>query len=249
MIRPRRDVLHLTATALGLSFATGCLGATEPGDAGEAHARTSQSETRSRHSKHGSATPTAEAERTQSPTTSEWPDSVPRDPRTKRGAADPITVERAITDEDVSYVADDDAVRFVARLRAVDPDETEEGETPHREPVYDTIPFEQWGETECASQAAKATAEAVRSRIDGDADGVDAGVTSAAPGFEDRLAVDVTLRWTLDRDRNVVSVPGATFEEAVAASPSTVTTTVSLDGHDYSDDVPVVVRELVVHYA
>ncbi|WP_224269347.1 hypothetical protein [Haloprofundus salinisoli] len=159
-----------------------------------------------------------------------------------RGESDaPVDARAVEDDENVEYVVAEDAVRYVAAWRS-NSHEAEEGEPPEREPVFETTPFERWGETQCLSAAASAAASHVETELD--TDEVSGGITSAVDG-EDRAAY-VLLTTLLDRDGDVLTSPETDFETLVAATPATVSATYLLDEHEYTLDVPIYVRHEVI---
>lgn len=132
-------------------------------------------------------------------------------------------------DEEVTYVEDEHAVRYVAAWQYTNRDEVDEGEPPEREPVYETTPFEQWAKTQCTSAAARTAAEHVNEQLD--TDEVGGGITSAVDG-QDLVAV-VSVQTILDRDGDPVSETSVTFDALVAATPANVRVTYRLDSQEY----------------
>lgn len=173
-----------------------------------------------------------------------------------RGESDvEIEVREVEDDENVEYVASDDAVRYVAAWRHVDREKTDgEGDRddqngtddgpPEREPVFETTPFERWGETQCLSAAARAAVDHVNDELD--TDEVGGGVTSTVEG-EDRAAF-VSVETVLDRDGEVVRESDVEFEELVAATPATVEATYVLGDREYELAAPVYAEYTVLRY-
>lgn len=178
----------------------------------------------------------------------------PRGPA--RGASDvEIEVREVEEDENVEYVEDDDAVRYVAAWRHVDrkeegtavedeQNETREDGPPERDPVFATTPFEHWGETRCLSAAGTAAAEHVNDELD--TDDVSGGITATVEG-EDRAAF-VSVETTLNRDGEVVRESDVEFEELVAATPTTVEATYVLGDREYELAAPVYAEYTVLRY-
>lgn len=163
-----------------------------------------------------------------------------------RGESDvDLEVRDVEDDETVEYVAEDDAVRYVAAWRQTNPEERTDGEPPDREPIYETTPFERWGETQCLSAAARVAAKHVNDELD--TDDVGGGITSAVAG-EDRAAF-ISVRAVLDRNGNVVHVPDVEFEGLVSATPTTVEATYVLDHREYELDAPVYALYRVLQHA
>jgi hypothetical protein len=167
-----------------------------------------------------------------------------------RGESDAeVEIREVEDDENVEYVADD-AVRYVAAWRHVDqaektertdeedreePNGTEEDGPPEREPVFETTPFERWGETQCLSAAARAAAERANDELG--TDEVGGGITATTEG-EDRAAF-VSVETVLGRDGEVVRESDVEFEELVAATPATVEATYVLGDREYELAAPV----------
>lgn len=162
-----------------------------------------------------------------------------------RGASSiDVEVREVESDENVEYIEESNAVRYVAGWRHTNQTEIEEGEPPEREPLFETTPFQHWGETQCLSVAAGAAAEHVNDELD--TDEVSGGVTSTVEG-EDRTAI-VSVETVLDRDEKVVHSPDVDFETLVAATPATVEATYVLGEHEYELGAPVYARYSVLQY-
>lgn len=162
-----------------------------------------------------------------------------------RGASDDdIEVREVEDDENITYIEESNAVRYVAGWRHTNQTEVEEGEPPEREPVFETTPFERWGETQCLSAAAQAAAEHVDDELD--IDEVSGGITSTVEG-EGRTAI-VSVEAVLDRGGEVVHTPTVEFETLVAATPATVEATYVLGEQEYALSVPVYARYSVLRY-
>ena len=157
-----------------------------------------------------------------------------------RGASPVVDVSADVDREAVEYLKAEDAVRYVSG-RLVPPDDPS-GE---REPVWKTVPFEQWAATECGRAARERAMKLVRERLDGDAACVSAE-TGADDGEFPSRTVTVVRRTTLDRDGRIRFAPNATFEVVRAASPSAVSVTVELGGREHAETVPVYVAEQTV---
>lgn len=158
-----------------------------------------------------------------------------------RGAADPVTVERTVDDEELEYLEATDEVRYVAAYRHTNHDEVENASKPEREPVYETTPFERWGETECAHAAALEVGDIIENAFDGGAN-TSPGVTTR----DGKKVVEADYHTHLDRDGDVISKPSVEFERVVEVTPRSVTATVSLEGHEHADTVPVFVRRATI---
>lgn len=167
-----------------------------------------------------------------------------------RGQSDvELDVHDTEDDEDVEYLPDEHEVRFVFAYRSPPREEREaareQGETPEREPQYDTTPADRWGKQQCRSAAAKAAAAHVQDELD--TEEVAGGVTSGITG--DNEAVTVNTRTHLGRECNVVSDTDVEYKELVAATPRTVAASYELDEFEYQMDVPVFARHRVIQAA
>ncbi|MDQ2054412.1 hypothetical protein [Halobellus sp. H-GB7] len=216
----RRSVL--TTAGISWLFLSGCI-ARSPGS--------------SRQSDSSEApTGTARLATSSADTTDEEPPPIMEGQGPARGESDvELEVEEVEDDEEVTYVEDEHAVRYVAAWRHTNHDEVDEGEPPEREPVYETTPFEQWAKTQCTSAAARTAAEHVNEQLD--TDEVGGGITSAVEG-KDLVAV-VSVQTILDRDGDPVSETAVTFDALVAATPANVRVTYRLDAEEYQMTVPV----------
>lgn len=160
-----------------------------------------------------------------------------------RGEDDPIET-RAVEDEEVEYRPDEDAVRYVARRRHTNHEEVEDGEPPEREPVYETVPWEEWAATQCRSAAGSAAAEHANAALG--TDDVGGGITAGIEGRD--VAAFVSIQTVLDWDGDVVHEPDVGFEALVGATPRTVHATYVLDGQEYVLDAPVYAEYSVMQY-
>lgn len=207
----------LLATVGALPLAGGCLDRSRP-DASNPATDEADEPT-------GTETPTA---------TEDAADHDSRGPVRGESDAD-LSVEAVEDDENVQFLEDEDAVRYVAGWRSVNREEIEEGEPPEREPVYETTEFDSWGRTQCVSAAAEAAAEHVRTELG--TDEVGGGIASGVPGED--LAAVVSTSTTLTREGDVRYETDVAFEALVAATPRTVEATYRLDGQEYGMSVPV----------
>jgi hypothetical protein len=141
-------------------------------------------------------------------------------------------VETVESDDDVEYLADEHAVRYVARWR--NEGRGEDGE-PTREPEYETVPFEEWADVECVEAAGRAAADHVREELG--AGGIGAGISNAVDGED--LAAVLAIETELDRDGEVVREPAVEFEALVATTPASVDVTYVLADQAYRATPPV----------
>jgi len=156
-----------------------------------------------------------------------------------RGESDVALETRVVeSDENVEYLADEHAVRYVARWRNA----TRTDGEPTREPEYETTPFEDWAEIQCVDAAARAAADHATDELD--AGGVGAGISNAVDGED--LAAVISVETLLDRDGEVVREPSVEFDALVAATPASVAATYVIADQEYGMDAPVYARHSVL---
>lgn len=158
-----------------------------------------------------------------------------------RGRADSVAVETAVERDEVEYLSEDDAVRYVAARVHADHEAFVAGTNTEREPRYETSPFEQWASTECARVGAKRVLEVVRGRLERGRDEVRYGVTKE----DGEKAIHVEYSTVVGRDGTVTSEPTVDHDELVAATPASITATISLDGRTHTETIPVWVQHSV----
>lgn len=216
---PRRRLLAASGSVV--ASLAGCLGRVSDGPAGA---------------------PESETE-----TTSDEPSSTADGTETDEATDDsndyPATVEvtTAVERDEIEYVEGNGTVRYVAAYGSKDPEGDDET-PPEREPIYEHRPFEEWAETECVSAGSRRVHEAMTDRLDGEAEGVSAGM-----GREDgEMVVRVAHETILDRDGDVVSEPSVPYERVEAVAPERVEATVTLAGRSHSCTVSVTTREMEI---
>ncbi|PSQ46223.1 hypothetical protein BRD15_09710 [Halobacteriales archaeon SW_6_65_15] len=155
-----------------------------------------------------------------------------------RGRADPVAVETTVERDEVEYLPEEDAVRYVAAWMHADHEAFVDGTNTEREPRYETTPFEQWAPTECARVGAERVLEVARDRLERGREEVRYGV-SAEDGAE---TIHVEYSTVLGRDGTTVSEPTVDHDELVAATPASVTVTISFDGRTHTETIPVWVQ-------
>lgn len=157
-----------------------------------------------------------------------------------RGESDADVETRVVeSDDDVEYLPDEHAVRYVARWR--NEGRGEDGE-PTREPEYETTPFEDWAEVECIEAAGRAAAEHAGAALG--ASDLGSAISSGVEG--EALAAVVAVETELDRDGEVVREPAVGFDELVAATPASVDATYVIAEETHTMDAPVYVRHSVL---
>lgn len=150
---------------------------------------------------------------------------------------DAVAVTTTVERDDLEYVEANDSVRYVAAWRT-----NHSGETPTRKPVYETVPFEEWAETECASAAATRVGEVVSERLGGADEGIATGVTYER-GEATALVVHQT---TLDRDGDVVSEPTVSYRRVKRVAPERARVALSFAGRTRECEVPVETRQTTI---
>jgi hypothetical protein len=156
---------------------------------------------------------------------------------TDRTHPDTVRASATIRRDDLEYVASNDTVRYVAAWRT-----NRSGETPTRKPIYETIPFEEWAETECASAAARRVGEAIDERLGGPHDGVTTGVTTE----ESERTVLVEHQTLVDRDGEVVSEPSVSYRRVRRVAPERAIVEVTFAGQTRECEVPVTTRQATI---
>lgn len=181
---------------------------------------------------------------TESTVVTDDPPSMPDSKGPVRGQSDAdVETEGVEDDENVEYLPEEDAVRYVSAWRTTNPTELEE--PPEREPVYDTVPFERWGKTNCVTAAARAAADHAAAEL-GVAE-LGSGVSFGIDG-RDRAAF-VSISTLYDREGDVISEPSVEFDALVAATPATVHATYRLEDQEYALEAPIYVQHDVVQQA
>lgn len=161
------------------------------------------------------------------------PDLEPNEP--VRGRGDPIEVREVENDDDVEYLEDEGAVRYVSAWRSRDPENRTEGEPPEREPVYETTPVERWARIQATSAAGTAAAERTRSRLG--VGGLGGGMTSTIEG---RNTTPIVSMQTLkDRSGDVIGEPPVTYEALVRATPTSASVTYVIADRRFDHETPV----------
>lgn len=101
-----------------------------------------------------------------------------------------------------------------------------------------TESFEHWARQACGELGGSAALSAIEDRFDTPVEGVGRGTKSLL--FGSVVTVDHVV--VHDGDGSVMSEPNVAFEDLVAVTPRTVTATVLFEGHDYTRELPVIVR-------
>jgi len=154
-----------------------------------------------------------------------------------------LVVNRTVTDENLTYLPERDAVRYVEMWRHSNHDAVENGSRPEREPVYGTMPFEDWGAIECSSVTADGVWAVIEARTDSPLD----GVTVGSGVSDDRRRVTVTRQTTVDRDGSVVGTPTISRDRLDAVVPDEAAVTVSLANRSYSCRLPIRTRNTTLY--
>ncbi|MFC4449941.1 hypothetical protein [Halorussus aquaticus] len=160
---------------------------------------------------------------------------------TDRGRADPVSVEGEVERDAVEYLPENDAVRYVSAWVHSDHEAFVAGENTEREPRYATTPFDEWAPTECAHVGARHVLEVVRTRLERGSDDV-----SYTVGTENgSKVIYMTYSTTYGRNGSVFSEPSVDHDGLVEATPQSVTATISIDGRNHTETVPVIVKHSV----
>lgn len=156
---------------------------------------------------------------------------------TRREYSETVNATVTIRRDDLEYVESNDTVRYVAAWRS-----NHSGETPTRQPIYSTIPFEEWAETECASAAAERVGEVLAERLGGNDDGIATGVTTETG--EKTALVEHQTR--LDREGDLISEPAVSFRRVKRVAPERVIVELTFSGRTRTCEVPVTTRESTI---
>jgi hypothetical protein len=176
----------------------------------------------------------------QSTTADDDPSTTPASRGPTRGDSDVDVETRVVeSDDDVEYLEDEHAVRYVAAWR--NEGRGEDGE-PTREPEYETTPFEDWAEIQCVEAGGRAAAEHAEATLG--AGDLGYGISSGVPGED--LAAVVSIETVLDRDGEVVREPAVEFDALVAATPASVDATYVIADATHTMAAAVYVRHSVL---
>lgn len=151
-----------------------------------------------------------------------------------------VSIETTANESKYEYIDSENVVRYVAAYRNSNLEAVENGSPPTRKPVYDTIPFERWAETECAHAGSQKVAEVMASRLDENSSEINAGVTTQ----NGSKTIIVTRSTIINRDGEVKSTPSKEYEQLEAVAPSTVTVTVSLENRRHTCAVPIEIQNM-----
>jgi hypothetical protein len=144
----------------------------------------------------------------------------------RRAAGNPIETRTTVDGDAISYLEGHDAVRSTTRSAVGEP------------AAYTEDPFEQWANRRCAGVASEAVLPAIERRLDAPELGLGKGVEHRLFG----LVVSVDYTTVRSREGDVEQRPSVPFDAVVDVAPRTVDATVSLDGHEHTRQVPVVVQ-------
>ncbi len=164
-------------------------------------------------------------------------------PREVTPSGDPVSANATVERDTVEYLESEDAIRYVAAWRHTNQDEIENGSEPEREPVYETVPFAEWAETECPSAGLTRMNGVLSSRLDEPVEGVSVGITT-----ENGTVVIVVEHATLyDRSGARISTPSVSFDRLASATPERVSITLTIENRTTSCTAPVVVQSIEMH--
>ena len=177
--------------------------------------------------------------------TPQLPETLPDGPWTESGARVAVVdgtmvVNRTGADGNVTYLPERDAVRYVEAWRHSDHDAVENGTGSGREPVYEYMPFEEWGAIECSWAAVESVLTVVEHRTDRPLDGVTAG--TGGDGH-----ITVSRQTTVGRDGTVETEPAISLDRLEAITPDEAAVTVSLADRSYACQPSIRVRNATVY--
>jgi len=164
------------------------------------------------------------------------------DSRSGPGLAEPISVNTTLNRSGLRYYPDNDTIRYVAAYRHSNHEAVANGSaTPEREPVYESVPVEEWLAVEAPYAGADAVRERITARLDG-THSLSTGVSSTDNGSR----IMVATRTLLSREGEVLSTPNVTFDRLRSVTPANVTVTITVDEHSQTRTYPVEVRRMVL---
>ncbi|SDM39630.1 hypothetical protein SAMN04487949_1521 [Halogranum gelatinilyticum] len=152
-----------------------------------------------------------------------------------RGQSNPVAVEETVVGDDLTYLPDEDAVRYVTGQRVTNGDAVEKGAPAEREPVYETVPFGEWAAVKAAEAAASHVSEFAR-----DVFGRDVGLRASAATRNGKRVVALDLVSTCYADGET-RTPSVTLDGVAELTPSAVEVSLSLDSRASERTVPVFV--------
>lgn len=160
-----------------------------------------------------------------------------------------------MTTEALAEVSDDpkDRVPRLEKLRHTNHEAVENGtEPPQREPVYYTIPYDEWVVIETAHDAASRVKQQIASKINSKTNNTSRnpltnlhfGVTTRTNGHTAEKTVVITYSRLISPNGTEISKPAVSLEWLTDAAPDTATGKVGEDEHEVlRENIPVQVRE------
>lgn len=160
-----------------------------------------------------------------------------------------------MTTEALADVSDDpkDRVPRLEKLHHTNHEAIQEGvEPPQREPVYYTIPYDEWVVIETAHDAAQRVEQQIASKIKSKTNttsrdplaNLTFGVTTRTNGHTAEKTVVITYSRLISSDGEVLSKPSVSLEWLTEVAPATATGKVGEDEHEVvRNNIPVQVRE------
>ncbi|WP_232686741.1 hypothetical protein [Halobacterium zhouii] len=149
-----------------------------------------------------------------------------------RAEADPISVERTVSDSDNEYIPENDTVRYAAIASGGSVDE------------YHYVSFDEWANNKAETVAARGTREFLETRLQNTA------FVSVRSGSFERPTpyVEVVHRTEVDDSGTVVNEPEISVSRLVEATPSSITVTadIAIAGKSVTREYPVFVLNAVV---
>lgn len=151
-----------------------------------------------------------------------------------------VVVNHTYTDDHTEYIDETDSVRYVRVWRHANQSAGETGSGSEREPVYDTMNFEQWGGIQCR----ETMGDGVMTILHRNTETTLSGILLEYPTGDRQITVRRTT--TLDRDGNVVSEPSISFQRLSTVTPNEAAATLTFANRSYSCRADVAVTNQTV---
>lgn len=136
--------------------------------------------------------------------------------------------------DDLEYYPSNATVRFVSARRGDEP------------AAYDAMPFEQWASIECAEVSLERTRAVTAERLGTDEFGSGMG-RPPEPFAADGLVVRLHVA-TVVEDGERAATPTVDLSTLADAAPAHVSATVSLEGEEFSREVPVFADHVTIGF-
>lgn len=154
----------------------------------------------------------------------------------EQGQGQPLTVNRVIEDDEITYFEGNNSVRYRSGTESVHEEDSSE---PTTNPEYSVIPFSQWARTKCATIAV----EALNEKLDQTFESSLTGVSGAINHSDGAKEVYVDYSVTRNQDGEVIEEPKVSFQNVVSATPKQIVVTITLAGREHEETYNIYVKE------